>query len=102
PTPQDLVRVQDADLILWNGLNLELWFARFLQGIGEVPSVVLTDGIEPISITSGNYEGKPNPHAWMGLETALIYVDNIARAFAEHDPENAKEYEANAEAYKSK
>ena len=66
-----------------------------------MPSVTLTDGIDPISIARGAYEGEPNPHAWMGLDNALIYVDNIAAAFAEHDPDNAETYLANAEAYKA-
>ena len=65
-----------------------------------MPSVTLTDGIQPIPIAAGAYEGKPNPHAWMGLDNALIYIDNIAAAFAEHDPANAETYRANAEAYK--
>ncbi len=100
PTPQDIVRAYDADLILWNGLNLELWFAQFVSNLGDVPSVTLSDGIDPISISSGSYEGKPNPHAWMGLDNALIYIDNIAKAFSEHDPENAATYAANAARYK--
>ncbi len=100
PTPQDIVRASDADLILWNGMNLELWFEQFVANLGDMPSVTLTDGIDPISISAGSYEGKPNPHAWMGLDNALIYVDNIARAFATHDPDNAATYMANAEAYK--
>ena len=100
PTPQDLVRAIDADLILWNGLNLELWFAQFLSNLGEKPSVTLTDGIEPIAIASGSYEGRANPHAWMGLDNALIYIDNIETALAEHDPENATVYAANAATYR--
>ncbi|WP_341369100.1 metal ABC transporter substrate-binding protein [Yoonia sp. BS5-3] len=101
PTPRDIIRAQDADLILWNGLNLELWFEQFFANLSDVPSVTLTDGITPMSIASGEYEGKPNPHAWMSLESALIYVDNIRDAFMEHDPENAETYAANAESYKA-
>ncbi|AWI85631.1 iron ABC transporter substrate-binding protein [Alloyangia pacifica] len=101
PTPRDIVRAQGADLILWNGLNLELWFEQFLSNLRDVPSVTLSDGIDPIPISTGAYQGKPNPHAWMGLENALIYIDNIERAFAEHDPDNAATYAANAEAYKA-
>ncbi|WP_454611001.1 metal ABC transporter substrate-binding protein [Labrenzia sp. MBR-25] len=102
PTPQDIVRASDADLILWNGMNLERWFEQFLSNLGEIPSVTLTEGIEPISIAAGSYEGKPNPHAWMGLDNALIYIDNISKAFAEYDPDNAATYAANAEAYKTR
>lgn len=102
PTPQDIVRASDADLILWNGMNLELWFEQFLSHMGDVPSATLTQGIDPIPIAAGSYEGKPNPHAWMGLDNALIYIDNIVEAFAEQDPENAAIYVKNAGAYKDK
>jgi manganese/iron transport system substrate-binding protein len=95
------VRAYDADLIQWNGLSLERWFEQFLSNLGDVPSVTLSDGIEPIEIREGSYEGKPNPHAWMGLDNAMVYIDNIANAFAEHDPANAATYAANAEAYKA-
>ena len=101
PTPGDILRAQDADLILWNGLNLELWFEQFLENLEDVPSAVVSEGVEPMGITEGEYEGKPNPHAWMSLENALIYVDNIRDALSEHDPANAATYEANAEAYKA-
>ena len=101
PTPRDLVGAQDADLILWNGMNLELWFEQFLSNLGDIPSVTLSDGIDPIPIAAGAYEGKPNPHAWMGLDNALVYIDNILEALAEYDPENAETYKANATAYKN-
>lgn len=100
PTPRDIVRAQDADLILWNGMNLELWFEQFLSHLKDVPSVTLSEGIDPISIVGGSYEGKPNPHAWMGLDNALIYIDNIETALSTQDPENAATYAQNAAAYK--
>ena len=101
PTPQDIVKAQDANLILWNGLNLELWFEQFFANLSDVPSATLSDGIEPMSIQSGEYAGKPNPHAWMSLNSALIYINNIRDAFITHDPENAELYRANAAAYKT-
>ena len=102
PTPRDIIRAQDADLIFWNGLNLELWFEQFFSNLSDVPGVTLTDGITPMGIAEGEYAGKPNPHAWMSLSSALIYVDNITSAFAQHDPQNADIYRANAAAYKTK
>ena len=101
PTPKDIVRAQDAGLILRNGLNLELWFEKFLANLSDVPSVTVSEGIEPMGISQGPYSGKPNPHAWMSPENAKVYVDNIARAMAEADPANAEAYKANAEAYKA-
>ena len=102
PTPGDIIRAQDADLILWNGLNLELWYEQFFSNLTDVPSATLTEGITPMGITEGEYSGQPNPHAWMSLENALIYVDNIRDALSEHDPGNAAIYAANADAYKAR
>ena len=99
PTPRDIVRAQEADLLLWNGLNLERWFERFLRDVGDVPQVVVSEGVEPISIYQGPYSGKPNPHAWMSTANALIYVENIRKALVELDPENADHYNGNAQAY---
>jgi len=101
PTPGDLVRAQGADLIFWNGLNLELWFEKFFRNLRDLPSVTVSDGIEPMGIAEGPYTGKPNPHAWMSLDSALIYIDNIRDGFITYDPDNAETYRANAEAYKA-
>jgi manganese/iron transport system substrate-binding protein len=99
PTPGDLIAAQDADLILWNGLNLEQWFAQFLANLGDVPNVVVTEGVDPMGIGEGPYAGKPNPHAWMSPTNGLIYVENIRKAFVAADPANAATYNANAAAY---
>ena len=99
PTPSDIARTQDANLVLYNGLNLERWFERFMGAAGDVPSVILTEGIEPISIADGPYTDLPNPHSWMSPQNALIYVENIRKAFVALDPANEAAYNANAEAY---
>lgn len=102
PTPGDIQRAQGADLILWNGLNLELWFERFFRNLKGVPSVVVSEGVQPISIAEGPYRGKPNPHAWMSPTDGLKYVDNIRDGLAQYDSGNSDAYRANAEAYKKK
>jgi manganese/iron transport system substrate-binding protein len=102
PTPQDIVKAQKADLVLWNGLNLERWFEKFFGNLRGVPSAVLTDGITPLGIEEGPYTGKPNPHAWMSPRNAVIYVENIRRALTRIDPGNAAIYDANAKAYVAK
>lgn len=102
PTPGDILKARDAQLILWNGLGLELWFERFLKRLDNVPSVVISDGVTPMGIADGPYLGKPNPHAWMSPSAALIYVDNIRDALVKYDAPNADAYRTNAEAYKKK
>lgn len=102
PTPRDILRARDADLVLRNGLNLELWFEKFLANLGDVASVTVSDGITPMAIGGGSYQGKPNPHAWMSPENAVIYVENIRKGLSAIDPANAETYAANASAYTQK
>ncbi|MBL9177396.1 MAG: metal ABC transporter substrate-binding protein [Verrucomicrobiaceae bacterium] len=99
PTPLDLVKAQDADLVLWNGLGLERWFEKFLKRVKDVPSAVLTEDVEPMGISEGPYTGKPNPHSWMSPANAIIYVENIRKALVKLDPANEATYNKNAAAY---
>ncbi len=102
PTPHDIVKAQSADLVLWNGMNLERWFERFFDNVSDVPSVVVSEGIAPMGIRDGPYTGKPNPHAWMSPSNALVYIENIRKALVAHDPANAATYDANAARYAEK
>jgi manganese/iron transport system substrate-binding protein len=99
PTPLDVVRAQAADLVLWNGFNLERWFEKFFENVRNVPSVVVSDGVKPVGISEGPYSGKPNPHAWMSSSNALIYIENIRKALVQHNPANTETYNKNAAAY---
>jgi manganese/iron transport system substrate-binding protein len=102
PTPSDLVRAQNADLVLNNGLGLERWFEKFMGALRDVPAVNVSEGVTPIPIAEGPYKDKPNPHAWMSLANAKIYVENIRKALVELDPANEAKYNANAAAYSAK
>ncbi|YCI98061.1 metal ABC transporter substrate-binding protein [Mannheimia haemolytica] len=102
PTPKDIVKAQKADLVLWNGMNLERWFERFFENVKGKPAVVVTEGITPMPITEGEYKNLPNPHAWMSTDNALIYIENIRAALVKYDPQNADTYNANAKAYAEK
>ena len=101
-TPGDLRRARDVDLIIYNGLNLELWAEKFFQNLNDVPSVVISHNIKPIGIRQGPYKGKPNPHAWMSPTNVLTYVDNVKVALARYDRRNADIYELNARIYRRK
>ena len=99
PTPADIRKASEADLILENGLNLEAWFDQFLEQV-DAPHVVVSEGIEPVPIAGDAYAGTPNPHAWMSPKNAQVYVDNMVTALSELDPDHAQDYARNAEAYK--
>lgn len=100
PTPGDIRRAAEAELILDNGMNLEAWFEKFVDGL-DVPHVVVSDGVAAIDISEDAYAGTPNPHAWMSPLNVQIYVDNMAEAFIELDPAHAESYRQNAETYKA-
>lgn len=94
PTPSDLVSAASADLIFDNGFGLERWFEGFVARL-DVPHVVLTDGIEPVNIRTGDYEGLPNPHAWMSPLAGQTYVDNIVAGLTELVPDARDDFERN-------
>lgn len=98
PTPGDLRRASQADLILDNGLGLEAWFEQFVSEL-DVPHVVVSDGVEPIQIGEGDYAGRANPHAWMSPSNVQRYVDAMVVAFSEMDPAHAADFERNGAAY---
>ncbi|CDH04207.1 Periplasmic chelated iron-binding protein yfeA precursor [Xenorhabdus bovienii str. oregonense] len=102
PTPKDIIKAQRADLILWNGLNLERWFERFFENMKDIPTAVITEGITPLPIREGPYNKNPNPHAWMSPKNALIYIENIRKSFVKYDPANAEIYNRNAKIYAEK
>lgn len=99
PTPGDIRRASDADLILDNGMGLEAWFEQFVADL-DVPHAVVSEGVEPIDIREDAYSGMPNPHAWMSPLNVQIYVDNMVEAFSGIDPAHAEEFAANGAAYK--
>lgn len=101
PTPSDLVRIHEADLVLDNGLGLERWFGRFVRDL-EVPHAVLSAGVDPVDIAAGAYSGRPNPHAWMSPVQARTYVDNAEKALARLSPEDTDYFARRADAFRGK
>ena len=101
PTPSDIEQASSADLIVENGLGLELWARKFTANAGDIPTLTLSEGMEPLLIDEDTYAGKPNPHAWMSPQRTMIYVDQLEQAFSKLDPDGAEQFKANAVAYKS-
>lgn len=102
PTPSDIATAEGADLIFDNGLGLERWFEQFIAN-SDAKRVTLSDGVEPIAIAGeSEYAGKPNPHAWMSVAAAEVYVDNIRDALIELDPAGEAAYARNAARYKER
>ena len=100
PTPSDIERASQADLIVENGLGLELWARKFTANAGNIPTLTLSEGMDPLLIEEDAYAGKPNPHAWMSPQRTMAYVDQLEQAFRRLDPAGAEQFSANAAAYK--
>lgn len=101
PSPDDLRRVAESDLVIANGLGLETWLRDLVDPLG-VPTVVVTDGIEPLPIAGSAAErGRlvHNPHAWVSPRSGREYVAAVAAALAAADPARADRYGERAARY---
>ncbi|MEM0994454.1 MAG: zinc ABC transporter substrate-binding protein [Bacteroidota bacterium] len=99
PIPRDARLVNQADLILMNGLTFEGWLPELIENSGtEAKKVIITDGVVPIA--SEQYQGSTDPHAWMDVANGLKYIENIKNAFVELDPDGKEQYEFNYGVYK--
>ena len=99
PTPRDAQLVSDADLIMINGMTFEGWINELIENSGTSAKVVtITDGIN--GIRSQKYKNSVDPHAWMDVSNAIVYIENIWKALIELDPANRDYYTTNYQSYK--
>ena len=106
PLPADLVLTTDADVIFYNGLNLEegnAWFNEMIETAGKSVSddnvVRVSEGVEPMLLSSDEHKNEEDPHAWLDVRNGIKYVENIREALKENDPAHADDYDSNAEKY---
>lgn len=106
PTPEDTLNVEKADILFYNGMNLETgkgWFKKLLENARkEDVAFLVTEGIEPEHLTEEGKENEEDPHAWLSLANGMIYVDNITKRLIEIDPDNKDYYEKNHDRYQEK
>jgi len=101
PTPADAQKVATSDLMFINGLTFEGWITELIDNSGtKGKTITVTDGLTPIA--SSEYENAYDPHAWMDVNMAQTYIDNIKNGLVEMDPANKAHYETNHAAYSKK
>jgi zinc transport system substrate-binding protein len=128
PGPQMLAALAGADLIIYNGFDMEPWLDKVAASLGDsVAALNASQGIEPLSGYAGHshdhdhdhdhdcdldhddededdegYEqaGPPDPHVWLDPLLALHQAEQIAEALAELDPENRLYYEENLASFR--
>lgn len=106
PLPDDIKAATDADVLLYNGLNLEGddhgWFAKMMDSVNQDwdRAYKLSDGVEPLYLTDEEtQEEEINPHSFLDPIVGIQMAENTRDAMMESDPDNADYYEENAEAY---
>ena len=109
PLPEDVKKTSKADLIFYNGINLETggnaWFTKLVENAKKKENkdyYAVSEGVDVIYLEGQNEKGKEDPHAWLNLENGIIYAKNIAKRLSEKDPANKETYEKNLKAYVEK
>ena len=109
PLPEDVKKTSKADLIFYNGINLETggnaWFTKLVENAQKKENkdyYAVSEGVDVIYLEGQNEKGKEDPHAWLNLENGIIYAQNIAKRLIEKDPNNKATYEKNLKAYEEK
>ncbi|MEK4516859.1 metal ABC transporter substrate-binding protein [Paenibacillus sp. FSL H8-0122] len=103
PLPADTGKVSSADLIFYNGLNLETgkgWFQDLLKVTKkEAAAFAVSEEVAPMYLTEKGKESQVDPHAWLDIQNAVKYVDVITARVIERDPDNKQYYLDNQTAY---
>lgn len=99
PNPQAVKKLNDADVILRNGIGLDDWLDATIEGAGgDARLITVTDGV---AVSEGE-DGEPDPHVWHDARNVQVMVSNIAAALAEADPTNAAAFQGSAETYRQR
>lgn len=100
PTPTDASALAEAALVFENGLEFEKWLDKLYTASGSQASrIVVTKGIEPLTLVVGDDIGETDPHVWHDVANTSRMVEAIRDALKQADPANAQTYETNAQAY---
>lgn len=109
PLPEDMGETEDADILFYNGSNLEGgdsgWFNKLVNSTGQDDEVIfeVSDGIEPMYISSEDgSEEEINPHTFISPDAGITMAENIKDALIEVSPENKDEIEKRSEEYITK
>ena len=109
PLPEDVKKTSQADLIFYNGINLETggnaWFTKLVENAKKTENkdyFAVSEGVDVIYLEGQNEKGKEDPHAWLNLENGMIFAKNIAKQLSAKDPSNKEFYEKNLKEYTDK
>ncbi|MEC2056361.1 metal ABC transporter substrate-binding protein [Peribacillus psychrosaccharolyticus] len=106
PLPKDIQKTTDADIVFYNGLNLEAgnsWFEKLIETAGKSgkdgPVFKMSEGVSPMHLTTKGKEKEEDPHAWLDIRNGIKYAENARDGLIKVDPEHKKQYQQNADTY---
>ncbi|BFH11620.1 zinc ABC transporter substrate-binding protein [Paenibacillus melissococcoides] len=109
PLPEDIKKATDADVLFYNGLNLEGgksgWFFKMIESVGQKEENVfnLTERVEPMYIGGKDgHEEEINPHAFIDPAVGIKMAEDMRDALMKKDPARKENYEKRADEYISK
>jgi manganese/zinc/iron transport system substrate-binding protein len=100
-TEGDVERLQNAEIIFYNGLFLEAQMAEIFEQLASRKTVTaVAESIdERLLLPSTTYDDEFDPHIWFDITLWMKAVEAVRDTYIAHDPANAANYKANAEAY---
>lgn len=99
PTPQDVTKLAQANVLIVNGLGYEAWLQKTLENLGgQRLMIVATNGLTPFIDFNGG-AGSPDPHMWMNPINTVSYVNQIRDGLIQADPAGKNTYTKNASNY---
>jgi ABC-type Zn uptake system ZnuABC Zn-binding protein ZnuA len=114
PTPQDVAKIAEADLIFANGAGLEVFLDDLIESAGAQDRVFsVSEGIDFLAFEGEDKHDQEedehenhehtgvDPHTWTDPNNVMVWVRNITAVLVERDPQNGAIYEANAEKYQA-
>lgn len=109
PLPEDVKKTSMADVIFYNGINLETggnaWFTKLMKNAKKKENqdfFAVSEGVKVIYLEGKGEEGKEDPHAWLNLENGIQYAKNIEKELSKKDPDHAAYYQKNLQSYVDK
>ena len=109
PLPDDVQKTSRADLIFYNGINLETGgnarFTKLVKNANKKENVdyfPVSKGVDVIYLEGKSTDGKEDPHAWLNLENGIIYAQNIEKELSKKDPDQKDFYQNNLNKYINK
>jgi ABC-type Zn uptake system ZnuABC Zn-binding protein ZnuA len=104
PKPADIRAVAQADLLVMNGLGLDDWLEKTIAHASQEGAALVKLGVDlpAVPLLPGDEPGTQNPHLWLDVKYAELYVDRIVAALQAADAAHAEQYQRQGVAYRDR